>query len=122
MCLNGPVVNDGAAAFFDVPDPSIQKVALGVKREHPCIRLAIVECTEVSAHMDNIRNALKIPVHDPASMTNAMLDAFMPHDCQQVGHEERAVHIQQALQTPVDSMNFELRFASECVISDEDEE
>jgi hypothetical protein len=112
--VDGPVagfevVNDGTAAFYDVLEPSIHQVALGVKKEYPGIRLAVVECTEVSAYTDSIRLGLRVPVYDPISMTSAMLDSFIPHQYQQLNHEERADYIQHVLQSPKGSMDFELQ-------------
>jgi hypothetical protein len=99
------IVTNGTPAFYDVLNPEMEKVAKGVKEHYPNVVMGIVECTEVGAYTDTIREAMSVPVFDPIQLAGIHMDTFLDHDYKQVGHQQRIDYIDQVLKCPVDPDN-----------------
>jgi len=104
------IVSDGTPAFYDVLNPAIQKVAKAVKKQYPNVALGIVECTEVGAYTDTIRDELEVPVLDPIIMAANLVNKFVDHDYQQLSHSERQEYISDALSIPVNAQRSLYRY------------
>lgn len=104
--VNGfEIVTNGTPAFYDVLNPSIQKVAHEVKKQYPHVVMGIVECTEVGAYTDTIRKELKVPVLDPIIMASNLMNSFVNHDYKQLNHSERQQYIGDALSYPINPID-----------------
>lgn len=100
--VNGfDIVTNGTPAFYDVLNPSIQKVARAVKTLYPHAVMGIVECTEVGAYTDTIREELKVPVLDPIIMASNLMKSFVNHDYKQLNNNDRHQYIGDALSYPI---------------------
>ena len=76
---------------------------MAVKETYPTVRIAYVESTEVSAYSDTIREAMRVPVHDPINDAYGMMDAVNAHNFRQLGNKERIAQIASTLDmTPAD--------------------
>eukprot|EP00531_Pseudo-nitzschia_arenysensis_P003862 CAMPEP_0116135264 /NCGR_PEP_ID=MMETSP0329-20121206/11098_1 /TAXON_ID=697910 /ORGANISM="Pseudo-nitzschia arenysensis, Strain B593" /LENGTH=485 /DNA_ID=CAMNT_0003630053 /DNA_START=38 /DNA_END=1495 /DNA_ORIENTATION=- len=106
------IVNDGTAAYYDTLNPAMEKVAVAVKEKYPNVAMGLVECTEVSAYTDTIRETLNVPVVDPIIMTTNLISSFLDHDYAQLGKDERHAYVEQVLDKGDDKTDFHYRDAA----------
>ena len=100
--VNGfDAVRTGQPMLYDIVQPDIMLVAKAVKETYPTVCMAYVECTEVTAYSDTIRQAMRVPVNDPNNIANGMIEAANNHNFSQLGNSRRIEQISSTLRMPV---------------------
>ena len=97
-------VATGQSVLYEIVQPGIMLVAKAVKKTYPNVCMAYVECTEVSAYSDTIREAMRVPVHDPIHTAYGMIHTANNHNFSQLGNKDRYVQIGSILQMPKDEL------------------
>jgi len=94
-------VATGQPVLYKIVQPDIMRVAKAVKKKYPTVRMAYVECTEVSAYSDTIREAMRVPVYDPIHTAYGMINAANNHNFSQLGNKDRIAQIALTLKMSV---------------------
>ena len=103
--VNGfDAVRTGQPVFYELVQPDIRLVAKAVKEKYSTVCMAYVECTEVSAYSDTIREAMRVPVHDPIHTAAGMINSANNHNFRQARNKERIAQMASTLKMPVSKL------------------
>jgi len=85
------------SVLYDIMQPDIMRVAKAVKKKYTEVRIAYIECPEVSAYSDTIKEAMRVPVHDPIKGAYGMMNAVNDHNFRQLGNKARIAQMASTL-------------------------
>lgn len=73
----GEPVQKGLKVDTDKAEPGIVKVAVNAIKEHPEVRMILLECTELPPYADAIRQATRLPVFDAITNCDFVMKSFL---------------------------------------------